>query len=396
MTEEDQFSSFLEKYSEFLTDTSNNKEDLLQFGRHLFASTSCEAENRESFRLLREKESELDGSVNKPETKPKPTYQLRSSLSTRPLEPSQNLSPDEITAAIIKLQENGTALHQRKKDLEQQLIDLQKEYEQMIYTSIESKNNMNKEIKRLTRELAASLLRSNTNVSMPVNVPRILPVMNELEVLNKQILQKIGNFRETARDALAHCERATLDRYKPRMEELLNKVYDNARDIPNEEIERRFDAISEELESQLMRLQSELAIENDRNEKLQFDARQLEDRVSSQKEEVARMKKQHAQLGHQITILNDIAVQEISSLKAQYQRLMQDQEDETAKPSSARAIIVTGKTSKESKSPKLRKMPSKKSTPMPLEIKNPQVPSIEEFIDQEKAMLLDRIHHTQY
>ena len=394
MTEEDQFSSFLEKYSEYLTDASN-KDDLLQFGRHLFASSSSDADNRESIRLLREKENELNGTANKQETNTKPSSPTRTTRLQRTIEPPQNLSPEQVTAEILQLQENGEALRQRKKDLESKLQDLQKQYEKLIFTSIETKNNLNKEMRRLTRELADSLLRSSVNTDISPNVPRILPVMNELEKLNQQILQKIGNFRETTRDALAHCERAALDRYKPRMEELLNKIYENSRDVPIDEIQRRYDAHSEELETHLIQLQSELAVENSRNEKLQFDTRQLEDRVSAQRDEVARMKKQHSQLGNEITLLNNIAVQEISSLKAQYQRLLLDQEEEKAKPSSARAVIVTGKGTKEIKTRPLKRTPSK--VPLkPMELKNPIVPSIEEFIDQEKALLLERIHNTQY
>lgn len=394
MTEEDQFSSFLEKYSEYLTDASN-KEDLLQFGRHLFAASSTDADNRESIRLLRDKENELNGISNNQETYSKTSYASRTNRLQRTIEPPQNLTPEQITAEIMQLQENGEALKQRKKDLEAHLKDLQKKYEEQIYTSIETKNNLNKEMKRMTRELADSLLRSSVDSEVPANVPRILPVMNELEKLNQQILQKIGNFRETTRDALAHCERAALDRYKPRMEELLSKIYENSRDIPADEIQRRYNAHSEELETQLLQLQNELAIENSRNEKLQFETRQLEDRVSSQRDEVARMKKQHTQLGNEITLLNNIAIQEISSLKAQYQRLLLDQEDEKAKPSSARAVIITGKGPKEIKARPLKRTPSK--TPLvSLELKNPLVPSIEEFIDQEKALLLEKIHNTQY
>lgn len=394
MTEEDQFSSFLEKYSEYLTDASN-KDDLLQFGRHLFAASSTDSDNRESIRLLREKENELNGISNNQETCSKSSYTTRTNRLQRTLEPPQNLSPEQITAEINQLQENREALKQRKKDLEAKLKDLQMQYENQIYTSIETKNNLNREMKKMARELADSLLRSTVDADIPPNVPRILPVMNELEKLNQQILQKIGNFRETTKDALAHCERAALDRYKPRMEELLNKIYENSRDIPTEEIQRRYNAHSEELENQLIQLQNELAIENSRNEKLQFETRQLEDRVLAQRDEVARMKKQHSQLGNEITLLNNIAVQEISSLKAQYQRLLLDQEDEKAKPSSARAVIITGKGPKEVRTRALKRTPSK--TPLvSLELKNPQVPSIEEFIDQEKALLLERIHNTQY
>lgn len=393
MTEEDQFSSFLEKYSEYLTDASN-KEDLLQFGRHLFAASSTDADNRESIRLLREKENELNGVSTNQETSSKLSY-VRTNRLQRTIEPPQNLTQEQITAEIMQLQENGEMLKQRKKDLEAKLKDLQKQYEEQIYTSIETKNTLNKEMKRMTRELADSLLRSTADSDVPSNVPRILPVMNELEKLNQQILQKIGNFRETTRDALAHCERAALDRYKPRMEELLSKIYENSRDVPTEEIQRRYNAHSEVLENQLIQLQNELAIENSRNEKLQFETRQLEDRVSAQRDEVTRMKKQHSQLGNEITLLNNIAVQEISSLKAQYQRLLLDQEEERAKPSSARAVIITGKGPKEVKTRTLKRTPSR--TPlMSLELKNPQVPSIEEFIDKEKALLLEKIHNTQY
>ncbi|OHT04152.1 hypothetical protein TRFO_06478 [Tritrichomonas foetus] len=394
MGEEDQFSSFLEKYSEYLTDTSN-KEDLLQFGRHLFSASSGNADNRESIRLLKEKEEELSVPVDKNDSRSK-TFSKGRPTRNR-VDPPQNLSPDQITQEILTLQDQGQQLRKQKKELEVRLQNFQDQYEAMIKSSIETKKTLRKQTKLLTQELAASLLREGTNVATTTttNVPRILPVMNELERLNQQILQKIGSFRETTKDALAHCERAALDRYKPRMEELLGKIYENARDIPVDEIQRRFDATSDDLESQIINLQNELEIENDRNEKLQFDTRQLEDRVSAQKDEVMRMKKQHTQLGHEITILNDIAVQEISALKAQYQRLLQDQEDERARPSSARAVIITGKGPKEIKRAKIKRQPSKAPLTS-LELKNPQVPSIEDFIDQEKAMLLERIHNSQY
>ena len=393
MSEEDQFSSFLEKYSEYLTDTSN-REDLLIFGRQLFAATSNEADNRQSIQILKEKEEELSKKCDADDSK-KRNLQFSPTIRNKGLT-AQNLTPDQITKEILHLQEQGERLRQKRKDLETKLQGIQERYEETIRNSIETKKTLNRETKQLTHELAVALMRSGTNVTSMPNIPRILPVMNELEKLNQQILLKIGSFRETTKDALAHCERAALDRYKPKMEELLKKIYENAKDLPVDEIKQRFDSTSDELEEQLVQLQNELSVENDRNEKLQIDMKQLEEKFNSQKDEIVRMKKQHTQLGHQISLLNDIAVQEIASLKAQYQRLLQDQEDERARPSSARAVIITGKgTTKEVKRSRIKKQPSK-SPIKPIELKNPQVPSIEEFIDQEKAMLLERIQSTQY
>jgi hypothetical protein len=86
-------------------------------------------------------------------------------------------------------------------------------------------------------------------------------------------------------------------------------------------------------------------------------------------------------------LLNDIAVQEIASLKNQYQRLLKDQQDDRAAISSARAVVITG--ARDGK-PKLVKVSSQPEMP-PREVANPTHSSVEEFIVQERAILLDKI-----
>lgn len=381
--QEDQFSSFLEKYSEFLTDTAN-KEDLLQFGRRLFDARSDEHDDRLSMALLRQKETELSGD-------PQPlTGKSRSSLSFRrtarlPVLP-KTLTQEQIKAEIILLQQKITTMTSYREGLERQRDQMLQEYENLIHGSVDEKERLKNEVRELAQELENCIIRSRGTQKV-LGSKSILPVMQELDDMNQQVLQKISGFKQATRDALAHCERAVLDRYKPKMEELLERIYDNAKDLPVSEIRQRFEDSSTEIEEQLEQLQAELTGENARNDKLLQSAHKLEEKVASQRDEVLRMKKEYTQLGHEIALLNDIAVQEIGSLKSQYQRLLKDQEDDRSGMLSARAVVITAP---KGKSKRITRVPSKKKFKL-REIENPLVPSVEEFIERERNRLLARI-----
>jgi hypothetical protein len=300
---------------------------------------------------------------------------------------SQTLTQEQITAEVNQLQQKNVALYEDRSNREEQRQRMVQEYEVMVQTSVNRKAELKGEVHCLSLELADSLMRPRPPSPAPKDESRIRSMMAELSELNGQILRKIGSFKEATRDALAHCERAALDRYKPKMEELLERVYENAVDLPIDDIRRRFDDISDEIELQIQQLQVELTAESGRNERLQADTRRLEDRVTTQKDEVARMRKECALLGSEITLLNDIAVQEITSLKNQYQRLLKDQQDDRAAMASARAVVVTG--ARDGKL-KLAKVSSQPEMP-PREVANPTLPSVEEFIVQERTILLDTI-----
>lgn len=381
---EDQFSSFLEKYSEYLTDASN-KEDLLLMGRRLFGAAG-DTDQRPSMQLLKEKENELGDHQENHDTRR--TFHTPRSLHSR-LELPQNMTQEQITAEILALQEKNEGLRQQRRALEEKRNRMVNDYDNLIRESVEMKNKLNREMRKLKDELSQSLTRSRSDV--PSDTAGIRVVMEELRDLNRKVLQKISGFREATRDALAHCERAALDRYKPRMEQLLNQIYENGQELPVEEILKRFEQSSVEIEDQITQLQNELTAENNRNERLQLDARQLEDRVSAQRDEVGRMKKQQAQLNHEIALLNDVAIQQIANLKNQYQKLLSDQENEDkATPNSSRAVVITTPKGKKS----IKRTPSIKAQP-PRELPNPKITSVEEFIELEKQSLLEKIHHSQ-
>jgi hypothetical protein len=387
-TQEDQFSSLLEKYSEFLTDASN-REDLLTLGRRLF-SAGPGADTRASLELLRAKEEELLPKRDGRDSKPKGTRTFLTNR-TRPEPPSQGLTQEQITAEIVSLQQKNQELHEQRSEREAERTKLLEEYEVMIHDSVREKAELKTEIRRLTLELSESLLRSRVDVGNVRTRSAVAPVIRELSELNDQILHKIGGFKESTRDALAHCERAALDRYKPKMEELLDRIYNNASELPIEEIRDRFEEVTNEVETQIEELRVEMNSENIRNDRLQTDTHQMEDRVGTQRDDLSRMKKEYGQLGHEITLLSDVAVQEIGSLKMQYQRLIKDDEGDRNVMASGRAVVLS--TVRDSKR-LLHRIPSQPLPPI-RELRNPTVRTVEEFVEQEKQRLLGKIRHSK-
>jgi predicted nuclease with TOPRIM domain len=303
----------------------------------------------------------------------------------------QGLAQEQIMAEINQLQQKNAELYEDRSSREEQRQQMVQEYEAMIQTSVDRKAELKGEVRSLSLQLGDSLMRPRPPSPAPKDASGIRAIMGELSDLNGEILQKIGSFKEATRDALAHCERAALDRYKPKMEELLERIYENAVDLPVDEIRERFNNTSDEIELQIQQLQVELTAENGRNERLQMDTRRLEDRVTTQKDEVARMRKEYTLLGHEITLLNDVAVQEIASFKIQYQRLLKDQQDDKASLASARAVVVSGAPDGKRKLARVSSQPEI----LEREVTNPTIPSVEEFIVQERTRLLEKIRRAR-
>lgn len=391
MYQDSTFSALLEKYSEFLTDASN-KDDLLALGRRIFSAESTESQQRPSINLLKEKEAELQRQA------PKSDPKVRSSPSRlghfQP-PPVQNLSQDQINEEIKNLKVKNEQLRERKKDLQSEYQEMQKEYNSLIIVSVTTKEQLQKELKDLRDELARTLIPTRPNIPRS-SAPSILPVMEELSKLNKQILDKIESFRQATRDALSHCERTALDRYKPYMEKLLHDIYENAEQLPIDQLIKRFNDSADKVEAEIAQLQNELTNEHSRNENLQLESRQLEERLTAQQEEVSRMKKQQSQLVRDIAKLNQISARTMNSLKETYELLWNADDVSDGPPLSARAVVITPKIKPKNKPIPLKKNASRKNATMTSEMKKPSVKSVEEFIEAEKNDLLHQIQQDQY
>jgi hypothetical protein len=149
-------------------------------------------------------------------------------------------------------------------------------------------------------------------------------------------------------------------------------------DLPIDVIRERFEAICEELDHEISELQIELNTETARNEWLWLRTQQLDERVSSRRDEVFKMKKEGTR---ESALLGDLAVAEIAAAKTQYYRLVKAQDGSNVEVLSARA---QGKK-------KLPRVPSR--APLELhELANAVLPSLEDFIDDERMRLMITIH----
>jgi predicted nuclease with TOPRIM domain len=391
MGEQGEFGQLLEHYSEYLTDAAN-KDDLLQLGRHLFGSTSSTTHPRQSMELLEAKEQELTGS---PATKPTHSKSSHTGRAFRPRRetPARSLTQEQITSEIQHLRQKNEELRDERSRREQERSAMLEQYDRLVHDSVQRKAVLQAEIRSLTLELAASLVRTHRESVGTPDSPGIEPIIGELTDLNRQILRKIGGFKESTRDALAHCERAALDRYKPKMEDLLARIYDGAADLPIDAVRERFDLVTQEIENQIAELQAELNSEYDRNAHLQGQTRQLEDRVATQREELTRMKKDGIQLAQEIKVLNELAVAELAAEKTRYFRLLKDESDmKPAIPSvmSARAVVVSGQSKQ-----RMMRTPSRSELKR-RDLANPEIPTVEAFIEKERARLMEGIRQGKF
>jgi predicted nuclease with TOPRIM domain len=379
------FANFLDRYSEYLTDAAN-RDDLLQLGRRLFGSSAPGVPPRQSMELLEAKVQELR---SQPGTK---TTRSRSSRSHRGFHAHvtaapQSLTQEQITNEILQLRQKNAELREERAQREEERTRMLAEYDRLVHQSVDVKNKLKADIHGLTLELAASLVRSDRPSGASAEVRSIQGVIEELTDLNRQVVRKIGGFRASTMDALSHCERAALDRYKPKMEDLLGRIYDGASDLPIDVIRERIEAICEELDHEISELQIELNTETARNEWLWLRTQQLDERVSSRRDEVVRMKKEGTQLAQEIALLGDLAVAEIAAAKTQYYRLVKDQDGSKVEVLSARAVVISGAQGKK----KLPRMPSRAALEL-RELANPVLASLEDFIDEERMRLMNTIH----
>jgi len=387
MSEEGAFPGLLDKYSEYLTDASN-RDDLLALGRRIFSASSTETENRPSFLLLKQKESDLSTKYDHNATKSKVSS---SKMNSNRSDPDPIFTQDQINEEIKSLQEENRTLREKKRYLETQKQSMIKEYNQMIEDSVVTKSVIKDEMQKLKAELSLSLQRAKPAITIDSS-SSITSILKELSDLNNQILQRIKSFNESTRDALSHSERAVLDRYKPLMEQVMNQIYDNADHVPIDELIKRYNRSSQKIEDDIRQFEHDLQNEHNRNERLQMDTRQLDEKLNAQRDEVLRLKKQQAQYIQDIARLNEVSLMESADLKSQYQNLLQTDESSDVIPQSARAIVVSSNLTKQRR--ELKKTPSQKNNFVSQEFDQPSIPSVEEFIEQERQYLMKKLRNS--
>ena len=215
--------------------------------------------------------------------------------------------------------------------------------------------------------------------------------MEELADLNQQVLMRIGSFKMALSNSKAYNERAVLDRYKPHMEKILGQIYAYSEYLPVNVVIEKFTQISDEIDHETRKVNTQLKNEHERNFQLQKEATQLGEEVKEHEIEVSRLKQRNAQLQKEISLLKEIAENEIEEMKKNYKALLEDENDDdlTGPPLSSRAVVVNGEPRR-----KMKRSPSTKEI-ITRERAAPTVPPIEKFVEMMKAQLLDKINRAQ-
>lgn len=379
------FSDVLDKYSQFLTQPDDKKE-LLRLGVRLFGVESSDQTSRVSYSLLKAKEAELVSVKEQSEVKIK-SLAKAAHARTEQVAP---MNAEQIPEEIMVIQDRNGVLLSRRKALEKQRDEMNSKYGKLMESSVQTKVHLKLQMQKLKAELHEALTRSRPSNMINEKAESNTPIMEELINLNNQVLNRIGSFKMAlSRDRSAN-EKAVLSRYKPTMEKLLGQIYSHSEYLPTSEVNERFNEASYTIEHEIRDIETELKNEHERNDQLQKEAKQLSEQVAEQQEEVNRLKKQNSILAKEISYLKQISESEYNSLKESYKSLLEMNSDEGATPSSARAMVQTTgnerKTIKRSPSQNLK--PNRSSA-------IPYVMSIDQFVEQEKSMLLEMINHAQ-
>lgn len=379
------FSDVLDKYSQFLSQPDDKKE-LLRLGVRLFGVESSDQASRVSYSLLKAKEAELGSIKEHSEVKIK---SLAKAAHVRS-EQAAPLNAEQIPEEIMVIQDRNGVLLSRRKALEKQRDEMNSKYGKLMESSVQTKVHLKLQMQKLKAELHEALTRSRPSNMADENAKNKTPIMEELISLNNQVLNRIGSFKMALSRDRSASEKAVLSRYKPTMEKLLGQIYSHSEYLPTSEVNERFNEASYTIEHEIRDIETELKNEHERNDQLQKEAKQLGEQVAEQQEEVNRLKKQNSILAKEISYLKQISESEYNSLKESYKSLLEMNSDEGATPSSARAMVITTgnerKTIKRSPSQNLK--PNRSSA-------IPYVLSIEQFVEQEKSMLLEMINHAQ-
>ena len=385
------FQQLIQKYSHYLN-TPHDPQKLLEFGQKLFDDSSTEEVERPSYVLLKRKEQELSTQEVKSEAKVKALPQREKHLKQ---DQSPMSNQDSVNEEILYLQDKNALSLARRKRLEAQRNKMLEDYGQLMEQSVQRKVQLKLDMQKLKAELNEALSRSRPEAQTkqipnePVEEKR--PIMEELADLNQQVLMRIGSFKMALSNSKAYNERAVLDRYKPHMEKILGQIYAYSEYLPVNVVIEKFTQISDEIDHETRKVNTQLKNEHERNFQLQKEATQLGEEVKEHEIEVSRLKQRNAQLQKEISLLKEIAENEIEEMKKNYKALLEDENDDdlTGPPLSSRAVVVNGEPRR-----KMKRSPSTKEI-ITRERAAPTVPPIEKFVEMMKAQLLDKINRAQ-
>jgi len=378
----ERFHETLEKYSIYLTNTSNT-DNLLEVGKKLFGGEGNEQNIRQSYFLLSNKENELKSIPSKIDNK-RIVANNKANLLKAEQKPGNIEYVDE---DVLIAQDRNALFMSRCKIVEEQRSKMQQEYGELMEQSIQQKVRLKMEMQKLKAELSEALNRSRPSfMDKAPSVKASLPIMEELTRENQKLLDRIQSFRMATSDNSVLCERVILDLYKPHMEKILGEVYTFSETLSKSEINERISALIHEVTQEISEKDKQLVHEHERNEQLQKEANQLNESVSLQEEEVSRLKSTNAGLSKKIALLKSVANNEIMEMKSAHKKLLDAADDSGATPSSSRAIVVSSSTKKSS----LKKSPSRKLL-LERESAVPAIPSIDFYVENMKISLSSKV-----
>ncbi|EAY00933.1 hypothetical protein TVAG_493060 [Trichomonas vaginalis G3] len=390
MTDND-FSQVLEKYSNYLG-TPHDKKALLALGTRLFGTQSNQPIEKPSYSLLKRKEAELIIKEEKTEPIIKSIHQVHGHARVEQPQ-QQTTSPDLVSEELLILSDKNALLLARQKRLEFQRDQMLHSYGDLMEQSVQRKVQLKLDMNKLKEELNEALLRSRpqeqqTNDQSSQQEKR--PIMDELRDLNSQVLMRIGSFKMSLSKSNAFTEKVVLDRYNPHMEKLLGEIYSYSTYLPVNEVIDKFNQEADKVEHETRDIETQLKSEHERNLQLQKEAELLSKDVKEQETIVTLLKQKNAQLTKEIELLQQIGDEEINNMNVAFKSLLDNENDLMGLPLSARATVVTPAT----QPMRLKRSVSKKKL-VTREKAKPKVPSVDEFVEQMKSILLEKINHSQ-
>jgi hypothetical protein len=381
-SESGNFSLVLNRYARYLVGPGDRR-SLLVLGQRLFAKQKSSPPTRASADLLQAKEEEL----RLPPLHGSQLSQVGRVKSVLVRSEPAPLPPDQLAEDIMLVQDRNAVLLARCKALERQRKAMASEYGALMETSIQHKVRYRYEVQKLNDELAAALTRSRRRGSVAESRSSAgLAAIQELTELNDAVIGRVLQFKMAVARTQAPHQLTVMQRYKAEMERLLGQIYAYTDSLPVAAVIDKYNSISDGIEKELGMLESEGRNEHERNELLQREATQLKTELAMQQKEVDQLRKQNAKRAASISMLKEIAIQEIARMKSKYENLVDTTSDESSLPTSARAMIVTDGTA----SRKIPRTPSGRDF-IRRDAAMPMVKPVQEFIAEHQSWLQDRM-----
>jgi hypothetical protein len=270
------------------------------------------------------------------------------------------------------VQERNAVLLARCKALERQRRAMASEYGTLMETSIQHKVRYRYEVQKLNDELAAGLTRSRgPGLVVESRSSADLAAMQELIELSDAVMGRVLQFKMSVARTQAPHQLTVIQRYKAEMERLLGQIYAHTDSLPVAAVIDKYNSIADGIGKELGVLESEARNEHERNDLLQREATQLETELAMQQRSVSMLK--------------EIAIQEIARMKSKYENLVDTTSGDSSLPTSARAMIVADGTA----SQKIPRTPSGRDF-IPRDAAMPMVKPVQEFIAEHQSWLQDK------